>query len=38
VWTRFSAPAGRYAELFDYHNGELVLEPDQESDHAVAAA
>jgi NitT/TauT family transport system ATP-binding protein len=20
---------GRYGELFDYHNGELVLEPDQ---------
>jgi NitT/TauT family transport system ATP-binding protein len=25
---------GRYAELFDYHNGELVLEPDQEPDQA----
>jgi NitT/TauT family transport system ATP-binding protein len=29
---------GRYGELFDYHNGELVLEPDQESDHAATAA
>jgi hypothetical protein len=47
-WLNATAPArrkldnaidcGRCAELFDFHNGELVPEPDQYPEQTVAAA